>query len=173
MFLWQTQTHSHFSWPFTSMTNSSADIPHPGSAWALFGLAEREQKPFGPCSCTAHVSLTLVCTHTATHPHTLVWHVVKSVHIHLHVWSNPKPREHTAVSTQTLSLTHTQSHTTVASHLALYRHGGDPLPFMGAGCLTSCPEALCSSQLNGFTAGEEAGWKDGRRGDRLKKGKCR
>lgn len=34
--------------PFASMTNSP-DIPHPGSIRALFGLAEREQKPFGPC----------------------------------------------------------------------------------------------------------------------------
>lgn len=37
--------HTHPGWPVASMTNS-ADILHSGSAWALFGLAEREQSPF-------------------------------------------------------------------------------------------------------------------------------
>lgn len=54
-------THAHPCWPFASMTNS-ADIPHSGSAWVLFGLAEREQKPFSPCACMAHVRLLLGCS---------------------------------------------------------------------------------------------------------------
>lgn len=96
------------------MTNS-ADIPHSGSAWALFGLAEREQNPFGPCGYTAHVSLLLGCSHTKTHTH---WHdIYKWVLMPTHTHSNPKTltraQECTAVSkfTQMPIDKHTHPHT--------------------------------------------------------------
>ena len=61
------------------------------------------------------------------------------------------------------ALTHTfthwihTEHTPVPSQQALWRHAGDPMPFMGE-LLTSCPQALF------FTASKDYSTEEGERG---------
>lgn len=66
----QTQTHSQHV-ARRSLASGAADIPDCGCVGALFGLAEREQHPFSPRGCAAHVSpAARLHPHTQTHTHT-------------------------------------------------------------------------------------------------------
>lgn len=169
--------HTHAVWPFASTTNS-ADIPHFGSACALFGLVEREQNPFGLCGCTAHVSLLLECTHTKTR--TFTWEdmyssscmhmyiqILKLIHMHM---SWQQGRKFTQVRIYKHTVTHAHTHTDThdtgqssgliqASWRPIAFHGSWLPDILSAGSVFSAARLVRSRRGGGLGGG----WRDERK----------